>query len=286
MSGPARGDKDETTEQLLPRLLSALSEAQAYAVANELDEGTIIVRAVKNGVSLARARFPLSTAAAAASRGLAQWRGDGRARRLLLTDAAGAYLSRLAAVGEPVLDPFRAQHGDVEKRACDKGAAPALVNAAESPLAWLARRKDADGKPFLDAAQIEAGERLRRDLEQAQILQRVTANWEASIASAPRGGEAGVSIPEIVLDARRRVARACDAVGPEFAGLLTDVCGYLKGLEIVESERGWPARSGKVVLKMGLARLARHYGVAVQAVGPARSKAFRHWGDDDYRPNM
>ncbi|MGZ9093106.1 MAG: DUF6456 domain-containing protein [Rhodoplanes sp.] len=27
--------------------------------------------------------------------------------------------------------------------------------------------------------QVEAGERFRRDIEQAQLLQRVTANWEA-----------------------------------------------------------------------------------------------------------
>ncbi|WP_424363472.1 DUF6456 domain-containing protein [Methylocystis parvus] len=268
----------------LRRLLEALSEAGACAAPSDLEDDAIVVLAPRNGVTVVRARLPAAAGEAALSQGLVA--REGASRRLQIAEAGRAYLRRAASGGEPALDPFRAQHGAFEKRAPEKGARPALINEAESPLAWLARRKGPDGKPFLAPAQIEAGERFRRDVEQAQILQRVTANWEASIAASRRGSDAGVGVTEIAMDARKRLARAYDAVGPDLAGLLTDVCGYLKGLEVVESERGWPARSGKVVLKIALDRLARHYGIASQATGPARAKGLLHWGAEDYRPSL
>ncbi len=281
MSGADR--KSQTAARALRRLLQALGEPRAVAAPSDLDDGMLVVSAPRNGITVVRARLPTAVGSAALAEGLVE--RDGEAGRLRLSQPGRAFLRRLAA-DEPDLDPFRAQHGDVEKRAIEKGAPPTFVNEAESPLAWLARRKGANGKPFLEQAHIEAGERFRRDVEQAQILQRVTANWEASVSAPRRGADAGVAVTEIAMDARKRLARACDAVGPELAGLLTDVCGYLKGLEMVESERGWPARSGKVVLKIALGRLAQHYGLAGAAVGPARAIGTLHWGTEDYRPSL
>jgi hypothetical protein len=284
MSKAVRKTRDAST-RLQERLLRALGEIGAAAAPGDLDAGTLVVRAPSKGVTVVRAQVPAAAGEAAIRDGLAQWAPDGGTRRLRLTDAGRAFLRRLDA-DDPDLDLFRAQHGAHRRRAPEKGAPPTLVNEAESPLAWLARRKGADGRAFLAPAEIEAGERLRRDIEQAQILQRVTASWEASLSASPRSGDRGVAVTEIAIDARRRLARAHDAVGPDLAGLLTDVCGFLKGLETIESERGWPARSGKVVLKIALARLARHYGIGDVATGPAQAKATRHWGAKDFRPTF
>jgi hypothetical protein len=266
------------------KLLEALAEPGARAARSDLDDDALVVFAPKNGVTLARARFSLQIADAAIGGGLAQWEREGKARALRITEAGRAHLRRSATQDE-ALDPFRAQHGDFDRRAPEKGAAVTLVNDAESPLAWLARRKGVDGRRFLAPAQVEAGERFRRDIEQAQLLQRVTANWDPSAAAKRGGGDRNLIVSDIALDARERLSRACDAVGPDLFGLLTDVCGYLKGLETIERERGWPTRSGKVVLQIALERLAGHYGLGDAATGPARAK-MRHWGAGDYRPSL
>lgn len=151
--------------------------------------------------------------------------------------------------------------------------AEVLVDLAESPLGWLARRRGRDGRPLIDAAQFAAGERLRIDFTRAGMTPRLTADWSAP--RRQRGAAPRQSFPEAVLAAKERLSRALDAVGPEFSGLLLDVCCFLKGVEQVEGERGWPARSGKIVLGLALDRLARHYGLDAQARG--RSGGTRTW---------
>ena len=280
-----RSGTREETGRAMRRLLQALAEPGARGALSPLEASTLVVLAARKGVTVARARFAAAAGDAALAEGLVRWEQDGGERRLALTDAGRAHLRRLSAPDVDQAEPFRAQHASYALRQLEKAARPTLVNDAESPLAWLARRKDRDGRTFLDAAQLDAGERFRRDIEQAQLLQRVTANWEASINAARRGADVG-AVSEVAIDARRRLARAFDAVGPELAGLLTDVCGYLKGMEIVESERGWPPRSAKVVLKIALDRLARHYGLAVEARGRDRAESLLHWGAEDYRPRV
>ena len=166
----------------------------------------------------------------------------------------------------------------------------ASVNPAESPLAWLRRRKDRDGEAMISQAQFDAGERLRSEFWFAQMTPRVTMNW-SSLAPSQRRRRAGMTRPadgdlqENIAACRERVRRALSAVGPELAGVLIDVCCHLKGLEEAERAAGWPQRAGKVVLQLALTRLARHYGIGrAAASGSPGAAGVRHWGCDDYRP--
>ncbi len=180
------------------------------------------------------------------------------------------------------IDSFRAQHLRLARRlvATPEGHADVMVDEAESPLAWLARRKGRDGQPLIHVVQFQAGERLRGDFTRAQMTPRVTSSWDPTIAQGRRGQGGSGTFTDIVVAARERLRLALDAVGPEFAGLLLDVCCFLKGLEDIERERRWPPRCGKVVVQLALDRLARHYGLAEQARGRARAP-IRTWLDAD-----
>lgn len=165
------------------------------------------------------------------------------------------------------------------------GPALAIANLSESPLAQLARRKGRDGKPFLCDREFRAGERLRSDYTRGQIMPRLGANWGASVSSGRRTGGGAVELSDAALSARQRVDNAIAAVGPELSGVLVDICCFLKGLELVETERGWPVRSAKIVLKTALGVLGRHYWPGEDAARHNRHKLV-HWGAQDYRPAL
>ncbi len=172
-------------------------------------------------------------------------------------------------------------------RAGPRGPVKPIMNDRESPLAWLRQRRDKDGKSMIGDNEFLAGERLRADFERAHLNPRVTASWDPT--SLPGGGSrgapgVGMEQAEGVVAARQRVDAALQAVGPELAGMLLDVCCFLKGLEQAERNGDWPRRAGKVVLQLGLAHLARHYGFARQDK-PGQSKV-RSWGTADFRPHM
>ena len=233
------------------------------------------------GVSVARGEITVELLHHLLSEGLVEKAAPAGWR---VSQAGKAWLRRALSAG----DAFQTQHRTLAQRKFEKDGKfqQLTVNLAESPLAWLRRRKDETGSPFLSDAQFSAGERLRADYTRGNLLPSIGQRWSPVMDSGARrnGGAGGqADLLDSSIAARDRVWRALSAVGDEFADVLVDVCCLLNGLETVERRKNWPRRSGKVILRLGLNSLARHYGLIVRARSAGAGR-MRHWGEADYRP--
>ena len=194
----------------------------------------------------------------------------GKLGRYSITATGRTALKRMIAEdrqarGEEAMNtPFQEQHKEFGERVVKmydgSGRKSVRFNLAESPLTLLARKKDRTGAMYLPPELLEAGERLREDFEQAQLGPRVAQNWDRFLTSGGGGWNAGSEFSGSS-NARERVSIALKALGPGLADVALRVCCFLEGMEKAEKRLGWSARSGKVVLKIALQRLAAHYGI-------------------------
>jgi uncharacterized protein DUF6456 len=145
-------------------------------------------------------------------------------------------------------------------------ARAALVSLDESPLARLAAAREGEA-PFLLAHQVAAGERVRLLVERARLSPRLTMSYDAARTADGRGAIGPADISDSAVDARRKLDEVARLLPPDCRGVVFDVCGLLKGLQVVETERGWPRRSAKMVLRIALEQLAGHWGLSTEARG-------------------
>jgi hypothetical protein len=286
MSAPIR------TEALVPpedvfdrearRILRRLAEPGAVlAIAPDLEKAAVL-KHLPDGQTLRTCVVDRGIAQAFALRDWIHCRKPGRIAAYEITAAGRAALKRyLGPEAEMPEDhprgmaeaaaPFADQHRTWGERAVsdEQGTRRIRVNLAESPVQVLARRRDSDGKPYLEPDLVTAAERLREDFELAQIGPRVTQNWERFLTAGDRGGwrpdSGGAEGPR---GARERVAVALRDLGPGLGDVVLRVCCFLEGLEAVEKRMGWAARSGKIVLRIALMRLRRHYDETYGRSGP------------------
>jgi len=249
------------------RLLQHLAEAGCYGLVSPLGCGRIALYRTVNGTSLGAGYVAAETVQAAEAEGLVAWSKDAKVARLGLA-------TPMPMPKAPAMEKTRS--------GVSKSPAPAMDDR-ESPLLWLYRRPGKDGRPQISSEEFAAGERFRADITLAGMLPRTTMNWDAALTpeQAGMGPRDVAGSSDTALAARQRVRLACDRLGPELSGLAIDICGFLKGLDLVERERRWPPRSAKVVLRVALAALATHYGLDRRA----RPSGLRSWQADGARPS-
>jgi hypothetical protein len=174
------------------RLLVVLSGQGCYAVEDPTQPDTVLVRAERRGVSIGGGRFTAAAVAELVRHALvAPLRSAGERRRFRISEPGSAYLRRHASDQDSA---FQVQHQDRIKGEAevDGKRVAVTIDAAESPLDWLRRRKDRQGRPLVDEACYQAGERLRRDLTLAAMLPSVTSRWDAAPGSAPWAARPGL----------------------------------------------------------------------------------------------
>ena len=250
------------------RVLRRMCEHGAIlAVARDMDSA-VVVREDASGASLRTAVVEREIAQAMA---LKDWivcsDPSARIARYSINQNGREALRRLTAEEENRAQGFKSINSDKRDASNswdlreDLGGGSRYM-VTESPLVGLARRKDRDGNPFLSKAQVSVGERLRQDFELSQAGPEVTQDWRSALTTSSD------ELPKATQDARDRVVMALDELGPGLADVALNCCCFLKGLEATEREMGWSSRSGKIVLRIALTRLERHYEEKFGKFGP------------------
>jgi hypothetical protein len=267
---------DATIEREARRVLRRLSEPGAcLAVAKDMEKA-VVVRDLPDGRTTRTAVLDRPIAQAMALKDWICAQEKGKITRYTITSAGRAALKRLVAMDESARAGFSeapasygAQGGvwAVGLDADPEADKPKRVryNVAESPVMTLSRRRDKDGEMFLTPELVAAAERLREDFELAQMgaqgAQRAQ-DWDQFLTGAA-GGSLKKDASGYGADAAKaRVSMALSDLGPGLGDVALRCCCYLEGMEQAEKRMGWSARSGKVVLRIALQRLKRHFDTA------------------------
>ncbi|MEO0905984.1 MAG: DUF6456 domain-containing protein [Pseudomonadota bacterium] len=145
--------------------------------------------------------------------------------------------------------PRRSQGGRTKRRSV-------TVNIGESPIAWLHARGHLSDRLH------DAGEALRADFERAQLAPNVTMRWDpVRVKGGRHPSDQGLSPTEKQIAAKHRFDGAMEAAGKGLEDVLWRVVCAGETLPLAEKALGWPVRSGKLVLKIALERVADFYRI-------------------------
>lgn len=257
-------DLETKIDKEAARVLQLLTKASVFLAMSPKMEKAIIVSNTQDAKPRQIASVDREIAEIFRSREWVTGRIENGVGRFYLSELGLVKLKRLSALkSNDAANVFGQQHKDIENRDIfeSDGTRRFHINANESPLTALARKRDKHGDYYLTKRMIQAGERLREDFEISQIGPRITQNWDRFLVASARGDYRvdGVDRSDAAEIARARLSKALATLGPGLADIAFRCCCFLEGLERAEKKLEWSARSGKIVLRIALDRLADFY---------------------------
>ena len=179
-------------------------------------------------------------------------RNQGRVASYVISASGRAALRRYCTAHSITFAPF----GKLESSTAGR----MRYGGTESPITVLARRRDKSGKPFLESRLVQAAERLREDYVMAQLEGVALETAQEIVDALENRSVPGPNIaPPGTKAAGLRVLDVLRDLGPGLGDMALRCCCRLEGVESAEQALGWSARSGKIVLRIALQRLSRHY---------------------------
>jgi len=256
---------DDTLARDSLRILKALLEPRTLLVIAEGVEDAVVVHNAGDDRPIRRAVVGREVAESLALRELIAGSKAGRIARYTITAEGRAEAGRLIAEAES----RRAAGTGLEEDA--DSPSPRLPKArrvearrrpvgTDAPLHVLARRRRADGSFFLPPELVAAAIRFRESYEIASMNGGVTRDWGQLVAGRITSGRvANGNASTRRLEAEQSLSAAIRALGPDLAeSVILAVC-HEEGMEEIEDRLDFPARSGKIVLRIALRSLHRHY---------------------------
>ena len=116
------------------------------------------------------------------------------------------------------------------------------VRLVDSPMGNLARRKDHEGRPFLERDLIKAGLRLHEEFRLTGCEQQIETYLDDLLCQ-----RRDYDVPETPAEQRalEQFRVTLEDLGPGLAEVAVRCCCFEQGFEKTEQIMGWSARSGK-----------------------------------------
>lgn len=174
---------------------------------------------------------------------------------------------------------YSEQHKDIR----EVGGSSARLNINEGPILKLSYSRNGM-PPFLQSHHIVAAKKIEILVARTQMLQRTTMSYDPTrIGRGNKSSGLDQGLGDNALDARNKLQHCLDRLPHDCAGVVMDVCGFQKGLQLIETERKWPRRSAKLILRIGLEQLCILFELTPTIKG-VESNTARHWMGKDARP--